>query len=169
MVAISAGTQGLFKSVTAEGRAIEALVYLQNLERNTTNNPDGFNALTGSFDTEEGVFSGTYSLPAVQQIAVGGVLQIQASTYLQSSTVAPGGDSPTFVSTRAEAYVLEVLMYLQFLERQPSRNPQNRNYVTGTFNSDTGIYQGTFNLPITITLDAEGKPLITATEYISSP
>lgn len=169
MVAIAAGSLGTFKAVTAEGRALEALVFLQNLERVTANNPNDFNGVVANFDTEELLFSGTYTLPATQQIAVGGVLQISASPYLQNNVVAPGGDAPTFVSTTAEAYALEVLMYLQFLERQPTRNPQNKNCVTGSFNSDTGIYQGSFNFPISVALDTSGKVEISATEYLSNP
>lgn len=163
---ITQGTLGTFKAPTAEGRAIEILTYLQNLEKDTAKNPNAVNAVTGSFVLEDGMFSGTFSLPAEQSISTGGSLTIRATPYLVGEGLAPGGDSPTFKSTYPEGYALEVLMYLQFTERIASRNPRNLNYISGTFNSDTGLYQGTFQIPIKAALSESGAVVIQADEYL---
>ena len=169
MANISAGTLGTFKTTKAEGRAIEVLTYCQNLERVAANNPQDVQGFQGSFDTESLLFEGSFSIPAAQALGPGGILQITVTPYLVGAVIAPGGDAPTFVSTAPEAYALEVLMYLQSLEGQATRNPQSLNYVTGTYNSDTKLYAGTFSLPITITIDSTGKPVINAVEYLSNP
>ncbi|OLP19816.1 hypothetical protein BST81_03540 [Leptolyngbya sp. 'hensonii'] len=165
MATITPGTGGTFKSVTAEGQAIEALIYLQDRENTTTANPNGEDRLDGNFDTDLRTFSGQFRIPASQSINGSGQLVIQAVPYLNGGAFTPGSDG-TFKSTAIEAFVLEVLMYLQVLESTPAKNPNNRNYVTGTFNADTGIYTGSFSLPIAFALAEDGSVKIQAVEYL---
>lgn len=76
-------------------------------------------------------------------------------------------DKPaTIGATTAEGAALEVLMYLQSLERDTAKNPQGRNFVTGTYNSDTGIYSGTFSFPCTLALNPDGSIKLSADEYL---
>lgn len=167
MVAIQPGTGGTFKTATAEARAIESLCFLQLQELDSTKNPNGRKAISGNFDTGDASFSGTYAFPADQTLSSGVGLVIVATNYLVGVAVNPGASAPTFAATRLEQYCLEVLQYLQRLERVAANNLQNRNAISGTFNSDTGLYQGAFSLPIAMTLTTEGKPLFTATEYLT--
>lgn len=166
MAVIQPGTGGTFKTTTAEARAIEALCFLRLQEADTTKNPNARQAIAGSFDTEDLSFSGTYAFPADQTLSSGVGLVIVATNYLVGVTVVPGGSAPTFQATKLEQYCLEVLQYLQALERVAANNPQGRNAISGTFNSDTGLYQGAFSLPVSLTLTTDGKPLFTATEYL---
>lgn len=166
MVAIQPGTGGTFKTATAEARAIEALCFLQLQEADTTKNPNNRQVISGSFDTEDLTFSGTYAFPADQTLSSGVGLVIVATNYLVGVTVAPGGNTPTFAATRLEQYCLEVLQYLQASERVAANNPTSRNAISGTFNSDTGLYQGAFSLPVGMTLTTDGKPLFAAIEYL---
>lgn len=168
MATISPGTGSTFRAITAEGRAIEALIFTQIQEQDEAHNPNGLNYVLGSFDSDDNTFSGTYSLPAVQSISSDGSLKIEATAYLQSVDFTPGTGTPTFKSTVLERYLLEVLMYLQYLERQPEKNLQNRNWITGSFNSDTGLYQGTFNLPVNLALGEGGKVEFSAQEYLQT-
>lgn len=71
-------------------------------------------------------------------------------------------------STTAEGLALESLMQLQAIERTAARNPDNRNFVTGTYNSDTGIYSGTFSFPVNQAIDAtSGNLTLEAAEYLT--
>lgn len=166
MATITPGTDSTFKTGTAEGRAIEAICYLQLQESLTENNSSGRDAIQATFDLSDNTFSGTYAIPAEQGFSANGGLTISAVPYLQNVSISPGTNAPTFKSQTLEAYVLEVLMYLQAWERNTVKNPQSRNYITGSFNSDTGIYQGTFTLPISLVLDATGKASFSAVEYL---
>lgn len=168
MAAIAPGLGGTFKQSTAEGRALEVLVFLQLAEKGSANNPDSRNNVSGSFDEDEGVYTATYAIPATQTVNNQGQLVLSASPYLQGVEIDPGSDNPTFKSTVPEAYLLEVLMYLQNLERNPAKNPQNRNAVTGNYNSDTGIFSGVVALPVTLSLAADGSISISAQAYLST-
>lgn len=76
-------------------------------------------------------------------------------------------DKPTAINaTTAEGATLELLMYLQNKERDATANPQGRNFVTGTYNSDTGTYSGTYSFPCTLTINATGQIVLTADEYV---
>lgn len=168
MASISPGTSGTFSASTAEGRAIETLTFMQVQEQSAARNPSEFNYVIGVFDSDDLTFTGSYTLPAALTIATDGSLKIEAVPYLQGVTFTPGSGSPTFKSTVIERYLLEVLMYLQSLEQQTAKNPQGVNYITGNFNSDTGLYQGSFTLPIALALAASGKVEITAQEYLQT-
>ncbi|MBD1899265.1 hypothetical protein NDI44_08675 [Trichocoleus sp. DQ-A3] len=70
-------------------------------------------------------------------------------------------------ATTAEGLALEALMKLQALERTPAKNPDNRNFVTGTYNSDTGVFSGTYSFPVIQTIDATtGNLTLVADEYL---
>lgn len=165
MATVTPGTNGTFKSLTAEGQAVEALVYLQSRENTPSANPTSENRIDVSMDLGLQTFTGLFRLPASQSINGAGQLVIQAETYVNGGTFQAGGGG-TFKSATVEAYCLEVLMHLQVLELQSAKNPNNRNYVTGTFNADTGTYSGSFNLPITTSLDADGSVKVQASEYL---
>lgn len=166
MATIAPGSAGSFTATTAEGRLLEALTYLASQEAIEAKNPSARIAVLASLSLDEKTFNGTYNLPAEQTIAGDGSLRIVAAPYLINSAVVPGSDSPTFKSTLPEAYALEVLMYVQFLERQPSKNPNNSNFVSGTYNSDAGIYQGSFSLPVNYSLADGGMIEFSAQEYL---
>jgi hypothetical protein len=166
MAAIQPGTGGTFKSTTAEGRLMEAICFLQLREADSIENPNGRNAIQGDFSIQNLVFSGSYNFAAEQAISSTGSLSIVASPYLQNTIIAPGGNNPTFKSLSLEGYVLEVLMHFQALERVAANNPQGQNFITGTYNSDIGIYTGSFSLPIAMSLDGAGKPSFEAVEYL---
>jgi hypothetical protein len=57
-------------------------------------------------------------------------------------------------------------MYLQGLEANTTKNPQNLNNITGSYNSDTGLYQGAFTLPVALGLTSQGRAEFAAQEYL---
>lgn len=66
-----------------------------------------------------------------------------------------------------EGLALEAILQLQAHERVAENNPDGRNFITGTYNSDTGIFSGTFALPVDLTFDATtGNAVLTAVEYL---
>lgn len=169
MAAIAPGTGGTFKTLTAEGRAVEALVFLQTLERTASKNPQNRTFVNGSLNTRTGVYSGTFGLPIAESLFTDGSLRIRAAPYLSGSDVVPGAGEPTFRSITAEEYVLEVLTHLQMLERQPAKNESGKNAITSTYNQDNGIMQGTFTLPCDIAVDPDtGAATFVAQTYLLS-
>lgn len=168
MANIAPGLSGTFKASTAEGRALEVLIFMQLAEQVLENNPENLNIIEGSINTETKRLEGIYKIPAAQTINASGELVISAKSFIQGLSITPGENNPTFKSVRPESYLLEVLMYLQFLERMPSNNPSLKNYITGTFNSDTELYQGSFTLPIQYGLAGDGTVAISADPYLQT-
>lgn len=165
MATITPGNGAIFTSTTAEGQCLEALIYLQGREANSLANPAGEDRINGSFSIDTLVFEGEYRLTANQSITLTGQLSIAVQSYLDGGSFSPGTEG-TFKSSTIESYVLEVLMYLQFLEATPGKNPQNRNFVTGNYNADQSTYSGTFSLPVSLTLNGAGGVAIQAVEYL---
>ena len=165
MASITSGTGATLKSATAEGQCLEALVFLQLQEASTSRNPSAFNNVDGAIDTDDMLFSGSFNIPASQTLGSSGSLIIAADPYLSGVIFTPGTGG-TFKSVTAEAYVLETLMYLQALEQNSLKNPQNRNFITGSYNSDTKVYTGTFSLPISLTLGTDGAVTCVANPYL---
>lgn len=153
MATITPGSGGTCKSSTAEGQLHEVMTFISRQQAISTANPGGVTNVTASHDQQSLIFTGSYKFGVVQSIDGSGLLSLTASSYLVSTgfTVGSGG---TFKGNTPEKYALEVLMFLQSLELQPAKNPQNRNFISGTFNSDSGLYQGSFSIPVILGVDA---------------
>jgi hypothetical protein len=78
----SAGTDGTFKSGTPEGAAIEVLEYLQILEASSSANPNGDNRITSSFDSDRGLYTGSFNLPVSLSLGTTGEVIYTAQAYL---------------------------------------------------------------------------------------
>lgn len=147
MATITPGTGGTFQASTAEGQAIEAIVFLKSLENDALKNPTSRAGV--GWTLENGTtLRGTYNLPATQTLN-NGSLAINATAYIVDHGYLAGSGG-TFNAVTPESALLERLMYLQSLENSgvTGSNPDNRNFVTGSFNSDTQLYAGTFSLPV---------------------
>ncbi len=74
--------------------------------------------------------------------------------------------SVTLNGATIEQQLVELVSRIQILENTSSNNPDGQNFVTGSANTDTGVFSGTFNIPFTTSVDASGNPVITATTYL---
>lgn len=146
---------------------MEIISFLTIKQADGVSNPNEATQVYGSHDQNALVFAGTFELNTAQTIGGDGSLTLTATPYLINTGFAPGS-AGTFVSTTPEGYALEVLMYLQAMEQNETANPANRNFITGSYNSDTGLYQGSFSVPCTVALDAStGAIEYTADPYLS--
>lgn len=153
MATVTPGTGGTIKSTTAEGQAHEVLSFISLKQLSEVTNPGQVTNVLASHDQQALLFSGTYEFSVTQTIDGSGGLVLSVNSYLVGSAFQEGTGG-TFKGNTPEKYALEVLMYLQNLERNPTLNPSSRNYVSGTYNSDTGLYQGSFSLPVIFGIDA---------------
>lgn len=165
MAAITSGTGSTLKTTTAEGQCLEALIFLQIQEASTVRNPLAQNSIDGAIDTNTMVFAGSFNMPAKQTLGTNGGLLISANPYL-SGVIFAAGSGGTFKSSTCEAYALETLMYLQFLEQNDLKNPQGRNFISGSYNIDTAVYSGSFSLPIVLVIGPAGDVITTAQPYL---
>ena len=73
----------------------------------------------------------------------------------------------TLQSTTLEGQLVELIERIQILESNPDANPNNQNRVTGNNSLDNGNINGTFNIALVTTIDAQGRPVREAVEYLS--
>lgn len=145
---------------------MEILSFIALAQGNTTQNPTGATNINATHNQQTRVYAGSYRFDVVQAIADGGTLELQAQPFL-TGTGFTAGTGGTFNGTTPERYALEVLMYLQLRENTPALNPDNRNFITGTFNSDNGRYDGVFSIPSTFALNpSTGAIVYTASPYL---
>lgn len=153
MVAVTPGTSGTCTGTTAEAQLQQIITFLRACESNPNKNPNGINGINASHNQNTSVFAGSYDIPATMTINGSGNLVLTATPYLSAHNFSVGTGG-TFKSLSPEAYALEVLMFLQQKEADSNSNTNNRNFVTGTYNSDSGKYTGTFSIPCTFALDS---------------
>jgi hypothetical protein len=166
MVAITLGTGGTFKSPTAEGHLLEICTYLQNQERSNISNSTNKDYVQISFNLNDMTTGISFALPAEQTINETGQIITTASDYLQNITFSPGTNG-TFKSSTLSQYFLEVVTYLQIKESNNVSNTQLVNNVTSSYDADDKLFSGSITLPIAVTIDSSGHPLISAVEYLS--
>jgi hypothetical protein len=73
----------------------------------------------------------------------------------------------SLAATTMEGQLLELVGLMQAKESDAESNPQNANRITGTYNSDTSVFSGTFTLSVTQTIDSNGKIVLTASTYLN--
>lgn len=166
MAVITPGSGGTCKSTTAEGQLHEVLSFISLKQANTTTNPEGATNVSGTHNQQALVFTGTYRFSVSQSIGEGGSIVLTANSYLVGPNFYPGTGG-TFSGNTPEKYALEVLMYIQSLEAVAGLNPQNRNFMTGTYNIDNQTYQGSFTIPVSLSIAPEsGAVLYDAVPYL---
>lgn len=153
MASVTPGVDGTCKSSTAEGHLHEVLTFIALKQAQTLTNPSGITNVTGSHNQQSLVYAGTYRFTVSQSISAEGALVLTAESYLVGTNFMPGTGG-TFKGNTPEKYALEVLMHLQGLEQDPALNPQNRNFISGTYNSDNQRYEGSYSIPVILGVDA---------------
>lgn len=164
MANITPGTGATCTSSSAEGQLHEILSFICHKQADKAKNPEETINVTGQHSQQGLIYSGTYRFSASQTINGAGNLEIEAISYLENTGFDPGTGG-TFKGVTPERYALEVLMYLQGLENNPSTNPQNRNLISGSYNSDTQRYEGSFSIPCLFSLDSSTGAVL----YVASP
>jgi hypothetical protein len=165
MAIIVAGGGSSFKSLTAEGLLLEVITYLQNQELNISTNSLNKDFVKLSYSLDSMNATGSFSIPAIQSIDSSGQIIVSGSNYLENIIFTPG-DGGTFKSSTLSQYFLEIVTYLQIKESNPSTNPQSTNNIFSSYDADDKIFSGSITLPLTISFDDSGHPVITAKEYL---
>jgi len=70
-------------------------------------------------------------------------------------------------SETAENALLEAAMRVQALERTTANNPDGRNFVNVSINTDAGTATIAATIPVTQVVNTDGSISFTATEYLT--
>lgn len=75
-------TSATLQSTSIENQVVELMAKIQVLEGNTETNPENANRITGSFNQDTGLYSGTFSIPCNVVITASGAPSFVAKEYL---------------------------------------------------------------------------------------
>lgn len=165
MATLTPGDGATIKSNTIEGVLQELCTYLQIGEFSAINNPNGLNNIVGTHLQDSKGFTCNYTIPVRQELNTLGQIVYSAVDYLTDLTFTPGTGG-TFKSTTCAGYLMEAIIYCQNLEQNVSKNPNRENNITGTFNSDSTVFSGTIDLPVSVSINAAGQIIYIADEYL---
>lgn len=83
-VTFTPGTGGTFKSTNFAAYLVECVLHAQELERDTAKNPSGADRITGNFDINPNVFTGSVEIPIKPGVGADGKPNFTAVEYLLS-------------------------------------------------------------------------------------
>ncbi len=165
MVSITPGTGATISSDTAEGQLVETVAFLRQQEQDSTKNPNLRTSVAGTISLTSKVFSGTIDLLTEVTINSTGNAVVSIKETL-SGVDFSAGSGGTFKSNTPLNYLAEIVTYLQIQEASELSNPQSKNYITSTINSDAQTLTGTFSLPIEYTFDKNGGICFQTAPYL---
>lgn len=154
MATFNPGTSGTLKSVKLESAFVEICEYLQDPEAAAN-----LNNVTITYNSDALTAAINATIPVTSTIGTGGAVTFAAVNALSDTFVGGGG---TLSAAHGYAALLECAKRLQIAESGLSTPINN---VSVTINDEAGTATITANIPITIAVNASGKPEITAVEY----
>lgn len=72
----------------------------------------------------------------------------------------------TLTATTAEQQLIELINQIQILESNVASNPDKKDCVSGTYNSNTGVFSAQITMPCTPIVGANGSTGYQATTYL---
>jgi len=164
MALITPGEGGTFSGDTGEKKAFQALTWWALMEENESINPNEEEYFTGVKNTDTKFFEGTWKIPA--NFTLQPALSIIAGVIYSGLSFSPGTGG-TFQGQTPEMQTLEILLWL--IQRQndtSSSNPDKLEYITGTYNPNSTMWEGTFKLPYQTILLPNGGTQDIARSYL---
>lgn len=165
MATIILGTDSFFKNPTAEGHLLEVITYMQAQELVPLSNSSNKDYVQISYSANELLATASFSLPIIQSINQSGQIVTAAVDYLIIPDFKPGTGG-TFKSASLTQYLMEIIIYLQLLESDASKNPLTANNVSASTDADEKTFSGTLRLPVTIDFNDLGQTIFKPKEYL---
>lgn len=162
---ITPGINSTISDSTIEAQLLKSLLLLELWEKISEFNPNGKDFVQATFHTESYSWEVSFSLPCHQAINELGNPTLLGENYLSNTPFTPGDPVGTFKSLSLPAYCIELIMTGQIWENNSQYNPNIRNNIAATFNSDRNLLIGT----VTIFCELNIQPQISqiAKEYLN--
>lgn len=166
MATITPGTGATIAATTAEGQAFQIFQWWQMQEENLQINPLEQEYFVGNKNTDTGnkFFEGTWKIPVT--FVPGSSLILTAVDLYSLAPFTPGTPLGTFVGSTAAAYTLHLIFWLISRQKNSAYNPDQFDYISAKYDAKTGFCEGTFNLPYTTSLLANGATQDMARPYL---
>lgn len=152
MATITAGINATFRATTAEGQLKQAVEYIQNGERTSTE-ADRF----ASTKDDTFIMSGSFNLPGTLSYdSATGLFTPVAAPYLPTLTFSPGSPVGTIKGDTLSQYFINLCHYICKWQNTDGKNPQTKTNLTLNFNYATLLYSGEFTIPYTVAITDTG-------------
>ncbi|MFK0733475.1 MAG: hypothetical protein ACIWVG_20365 [Gloeotrichia echinulata HAB0833] len=152
---------GTLKSINKPAAFLEIAHLINEAERAASTVDVTLDNVTVTYDTGARTASISATLPVGGNINSGGQIVISATNYLGSSAFNPG----TSGELKAANYPAAFLELAQLLASAESLTTTNNISISIDLEGLTATVSAT--LPVVPTIDASGRPLFTASDYIS--
>lgn len=165
MAIITPGTGGTIKSTTLEGQIFEAISLARKWELDSSKNPSARNYIS-SYSLSATGFAAAVSFPCELSLNTSGQTVFVIPDYLVGTAFTPG-TTGTFKSSNIAAYIAELILHGQLLERQSSKNPSSINNFSAEYNTEEPItFNANISLALILDISSNGKPQFNAVEYL---
>ncbi len=165
MAIITPGTGATLKSSTLEAQLLEAISLARKWELDSARNPSARNYIS-NYSLSASGFTANISFPCDMSLNTSGQPIFTIPDYL-SGTGFTAGTAGTFKSTNIAAYIGELVIFGQLLERQSAKNPSSINNLSAEYNTEEPItLNANISLALTLDIASNGKPQFTAVEYL---
>lgn len=167
MAIIAVGNEATIKSPTLEGQILETLVFIKLMELFPGKNPNNKNSVSGNYNVANSSFSGSFTIPIVPTVNPNGSTSYTGENYFANVTFTSGMGG-TFKSNDPISYLLELITYAQILEADTTKNPTQADNISSNIDGNSRTCTGDVDLPIIISISANGQQQIVAKEYLVS-
>ncbi|MBD2743660.1 hypothetical protein [Coleofasciculus sp. FACHB-1120] len=165
MAAITPGTGGTIKSAMLEAHLLEIIAFGKQQESTPARNPAPQKNYIQGYTLTDTLFRCNLSIPVNRVTNENGESVYTTPDYLSGVTFTPGSNG-TFKSGNFAAYLIEVVLYAQELERDSTKNPSGADRINGNFDINPNVFSGSVELPISPGVTSDGKPTFTAISYL---
>ncbi|MEG4058552.1 MULTISPECIES: hypothetical protein [unclassified Microcoleus] len=163
MAVIVSGTDETFTGTKLEDKLWQAIHHIQNGEKLITDSTERFNV--SKDDTFN--LTGDFTLPgALVWNESTATFKEEATPYLSSLAFTPGSPSGTFKATTLSQYFIDLIKYCIMKQNLQATTPAGLKNVTLEFDYNLLLFSGTFKLPYTVELSADGAIIERAVEWI---
>lgn len=155
---------GSLKSSNKAAALMEVALYLGDAERQASTIDNPINNITIGFDTDARTATITATLPIGSTLNPSGQVVISASDYLGGGFAFNGGAGGDLKATHPAAAFLEMAQIVSASEQSITVNTPNNVTIALDLEGNSAAVAAT--LPITVSVDGNGRALITATDYL---
>lgn len=167
MATLTLGTGATLKSTTVEAAIIELLNFIKIHERVSIENPNSQDNVRVLWSSVSRQYTGTFSLPCTFTKNELNVYTPRCINYFQNLTYSSGSAASELVSQNPLQDLMDLILRVQELEADPSKNATSANNVTADVLSEPYRFEGSYTLDTTEVINVNGSVSYPVKPYLT--
>lgn len=152
------------QATTKPAALLELAVLLSECEKNASTTDNPLNNIAITFDVEAGSAAIAATLPIIASLSQLGQIVVSAANYLGAEYVFNGNPNSDIRASHPPGAFLEMAQLVAVSEQAVTINPPNNVTISMDLEGSTATI--TIALPFTVGTNANGQPVIVATDYL---